>query len=82
MKKPPKLGKYNGKGDLEEHIQLIDDRLNYFIANKASKYKLFTLTLVRPTRLWFNGLPTEALNHGHISTSGSPHTLPPRKGIM
>lgn len=56
MEKPPKLCEYDGKGDSHEHIQIINDQLNYFITDKASKCKFFTLTLVGPTRMWFNGL--------------------------
>lgn len=29
MEKPPKLGVYNGKGDPDEHVILVSDRLNY-----------------------------------------------------
>lgn len=57
MEKPPKLGEYDGKGDPDEHFQLINEQLNYFNADEAYKCKMFALTLVRPARLWFNGLP-------------------------
>lgn len=56
MHKPHKLGEYNGKGDHDEHVQLVNDRIKYNNTNNASKFKLSTLTLMRPTRLWFNGI--------------------------
>lgn len=37
-------------------MQLVNDQLNYFSMDEASKCKLFALTLVIPARLWFNGL--------------------------
>lgn len=57
MEKPPKLTDYDGKGDPNENEQLVDKQLNYFGGYEASKCKLFTLTLVGPTRLRFNDLP-------------------------
>lgn len=56
MEEPPKLGDYNVKRDPDEHVQVVNDRLNYFSADDASKCKLFVLTLVGSTMLWFNGL--------------------------
>lgn len=61
MDKPLKLCEYDGKGDHDEHVQLVDDRLNYFSTDEASKCKLFTLTLVGLARMWFNGLPDESI---------------------
>lgn len=55
------LGEYDGKRDLDEHMQLANDRLNYFSADEASKGKLFALTLVGPTRIWCNGLPNGSI---------------------
>lgn len=54
MQKPPKLEEYNGKGDPDEHVELVNDRPNYYSADDTSRCKLLTLTLVRLTRLWFN----------------------------
>lgn len=56
MEKPPKLGEYDGKGDIDEHVQLVNDQLNYFSADEASKCKLFALTLVGSNMIWFNDL--------------------------
>lgn len=41
------MGEYNRKGDSDEHVQLINDRLNYSNMDEGSKCKLFALTLVR-----------------------------------
>lgn len=57
MPKPPKLEEYNEKEDPYEHVQLVNERDNYYSADEASKCKLLELTLVRLARLWFNGLP-------------------------
>lgn len=56
VEKPPKLVECEGKGDPDEHTQLVNDRLNYFNIDDASKFKIFAFTLIRPTMLWFNGL--------------------------
>lgn len=48
MEKSPKLINYDGKGDPNEHVQLVDEGLSYIGVDDASKCKLFTLTLVRP----------------------------------
>lgn len=54
--KPPKISEYNKKGDPDEHVQLVDDQLNYFNFGDVPKCKLFALTLVGLSRLWFNTL--------------------------
>lgn len=56
MKKSTKLREYEGKGDPDEHVQLVNDWMNYFSTDKASKCKLFALTLVGPSKMWRNGL--------------------------
>lgn len=45
------------EGDPDEHVQVVYEQLNYFGTDDASKCKLFALTLVGPTRLWFNDIP-------------------------
>lgn len=77
MQKPPKLGEYNGNEDSDKHIQLVNDILNYYNANDASNCKLLELTLVGPTRLWFNGLPDECIESLQTSMIASLPTLPP-----
>lgn len=61
MKKTSKFGEYDGKGVPDKNLKLVNDRLNYFIIDDVSKCKLFTLTLIRPSRLWFNGLPDRSI---------------------
>lgn len=51
----PKLGEYDEKGYPGVYVQIVNDRLNYFYADEASKCKLFALTLVSLAMLWFNG---------------------------
>lgn len=51
MKKSPKLGNYDGKEDPDEHMQLINDRLNYFSIDDAYKCKIFVLTLIGLARV-------------------------------
>lgn len=56
LEKPPNMSEYYGKGDLNEHIQLVNDCLNYFRADEAYKCELFALTLIRSSKIWFNAL--------------------------
>lgn len=44
MEKLTKLGEYNGKENMYEHVQLVNNKLNYLSVDKASKCKLFALT--------------------------------------
>lgn len=55
MYKLPKLGEYDGKGDLDKSMQLIN-KLNYYGVDEASKCKSLALMLVGSARLWINGL--------------------------
>lgn len=59
MENPSKLSEYDGKENPYVLVQLINERLNYFNTDEASKCKLFALTLIRSARLWFNSLPDE-----------------------
>lgn len=63
MEKPPKLSKYNYKGYLDEHVQLFNERLNYFNGDEASKCKLSAITLVGLTRLWFNTFSNKSIEY-------------------
>lgn len=40
MEKPPKMGNYDGKGDPDKHMQLVNNRLSYFSVDGVSKCKL------------------------------------------
>lgn len=51
MEKTPKLTNYDRKGDPDEHVQLIDEQLSYFNTEDTSKYVLFDLIMIKPTRL-------------------------------
>lgn len=46
IEKMPKLGEHDEKGYPGEYVQIVNDRLNYFYVDEASKCKLFALTLV------------------------------------
>lgn len=61
MEKPPKLGEYNRKGDPREHVRLVNDQLNYFSVDDASKFKLLALSLVGLSRPWFNNFPDKSI---------------------
>lgn len=50
------------KGDLGEHVQLVDERLSYSSGDGAFKCMFYVLTLVWPDRLWFNDLPDGCIN--------------------
>lgn len=62
MDKSPKLGEYDGKGDLKEHVQLVNDWLSYFGGGNGFKCKLFALNLTKLTWLWFNGMPDGSID--------------------
>lgn len=51
MEKPLRWNEYDGKGDMDEHMQLMNDWINYYNTDKASKCKLLALTLVGPISL-------------------------------
>lgn len=61
MEKLPKVGEYNGKGYLDKHIQLINERLSYLTLDETSKFKIFSLDLAVPAILWFNNLPNGSI---------------------
>lgn len=46
MEKPHKLGEYDRKKDPEEHVLLFDDPMNYISVDDASKFNIFSLTLI------------------------------------
>lgn len=37
LEKPLRLKEYDGKGDPDEHLQLVDENLNHFDADEVSK---------------------------------------------
>lgn len=37
IEKPPKLQSYDGQGDLDVHVQYVNNRLNYHHADDAAK---------------------------------------------
>lgn len=51
LEKPRKLKEYDEKGDPDKHVQLNEERLNYFYTDEAEKRKLFALTLTGSTIL-------------------------------
>lgn len=57
----PKLSEYDGKGDPNEHVQLVNERVNYFSANDVSQCNLFAMTLVVSARLWLIGLADRSI---------------------
>lgn len=79
MKKPPMLGEYNGKGYPDEHMQFINDRLDYYNVDDASKCKLLELMLVIPARLLLKGLLVSCINHGRIFMIDLLDISPPEK---
>lgn len=61
LEKPHMLNKYDWKWDSNEHVQLVDDCLNYIHAYDSFKCKLFVLTLMGSARLWFKALPNGSI---------------------
>lgn len=56
-----KLHSYDRKGDSDEHMQHVDDRLDYYHVNEALKCNLFTLTLTGSTMICFKSLPNKSI---------------------
>lgn len=81
MVKSPNLSEYNEKRDPYEHVQIVNDLLNYFSVGKASKCRLFMLNMVSPAKLCSTFFRMGVLNLGQIFVKDSLLTLPPRKGI-
>lgn len=61
MEKPPKTSEYNKKGIPDDHVQLVNDRLNYFNVEESSKCNMFIINLVGQTKLWFNAFPDRSI---------------------
>lgn len=58
------LSKYNGKVYLDEHVQLVNDQLNYLNIDKVFKCKLFALTMVGQPSYSSTLFQTGVLNPG------------------
>lgn len=56
MVKKPNLSEYDGKGDPDEHMQVVNERVNYFKANSVSQCNLLAMTLIVSARLCIIGL--------------------------
>lgn len=52
LEKPLKLSEYDRIGDPDEHIEHINNRVNYYHVEGPVKCKLFALTLIGATRKW------------------------------
>lgn len=51
-----KLADYDGTRDPDEHVENVDNRMNYYNAHEAVKYKLFAITLIGATMTWYKTL--------------------------
>ncbi|CAI8590956.1 unnamed protein product [Vicia faba] len=56
LEKPQKIQSYDETGDLDEHIEHMDNQLDYYHAHRAIKCKLFALTLPRSAMFWLKTL--------------------------
>lgn len=65
MERLSKLGDNDGKGDLDEHVQLINEWLNYYSAEKASKCNSSWPWSDRPD-YGLTAFPMGALSHNLI----------------
>lgn len=57
LEKPLKLNSYDGKEDLDEDVQHVDNCLNYYRVDDLAMCNLFELTLTRSTMIWLKDLP-------------------------
>lgn len=62
LEKPPKLNNYSKKGDSNEHVQHVGNRLNYYHTNKKAQCKLITLNLTESSMIWFKSLPNRSVD--------------------
>lgn len=45
---------YDGKIDLNDHIITFEDHMDIFNLNDDEKYKIFIVTLTKPTKRWYH----------------------------
>lgn len=57
LDKPLKLWSYKGTGYPDEHVEHLDDQLDYYHTDRDSKWKLFVLTLTEYALTWYKSLP-------------------------
>lgn len=76
------MGEYNGKGDPGEHVQLINNQLNYFHADKSFECKLFMLTLIGSPNYGSMLCQTKASISIPTCARTSPQTSRPEKGSL
>lgn len=87
-----KVQSYNGVRDPDEHVDHIDDRLDYSHANGLMKCKIFVLTLIVSVMTWFKSLQDgsiyswsdlcEAFNTDFTTRKMQPTTTTMLSGIM
>ncbi|GAU29247.1 hypothetical protein TSUD_391950 [Trifolium subterraneum] len=92
LEKPPKLDKYDGTTDPDEHVQSVETALDYRNLRGSIKCKLFPLSLVRGASTWWRNLPPGSIDSweelcrtftAHFTTSRRhPKTVASLKAIV
>lgn len=59
--KPQKLQSYEGMRDPDEHVEHINNTLDYYHAQRVVKCKLFALALTRVAMTWFRTIPNKSI---------------------
>lgn len=62
LEKPRKIQSYDGIRDLDEHLEYVDNQLDYYHTDIVSKCKLFSLTLIGLTMAWYKILLDESID--------------------
>lgn len=88
----PKIQSYNGVTDPDEHVDHVDNRIDYSYANGVMKCKIFVLTLTVSVMTWFKSLQDgsiyfwfdlrEAFNNDFTTRKMQPTTMAMLSGIM
>ncbi|MCH85070.1 hypothetical protein A2U01_0005912 [Trifolium medium] len=62
LERPPKLPKYDGQGDPDEHISVFNVQLDYQRVSGRIKCRLFSTTLTKRALDWYKALPRESIH--------------------
>ncbi|MCH85508.1 hypothetical protein A2U01_0006354, partial [Trifolium medium] len=62
LERPPKLAKYDGQGDLDEHISVFNIQLDYLRVSGDIKCRLFSTTLTKKALDWYKALPRDSIH--------------------
>ncbi|MCH84045.1 hypothetical protein A2U01_0004875, partial [Trifolium medium] len=62
LERPPKLAKYDGQGDPDEHISVFNIQLDYLRVSGDIKCRLFSTALTKKALDWYKTLPRDSIH--------------------